>query len=69
MSGLLTAFGLENQIKIDFDECNLQDWYHPGMHTIRQAMAWEDEGATVISTEEYKKAISELIHARGILSP
>jgi alpha-L-arabinofuranosidase len=31
--GLLTAMGLEKQIKIAFDEWNLRGWYHPNMHT------------------------------------
>ena len=40
--GLLMAFGLEKQIRIAFDEWNLRSWHHPGVHTIRQAVARED---------------------------
>ena len=40
--GLLMAFGLEKQIRIAFDEWNLRGWHHPGVHTIRQAVAKED---------------------------
>ncbi|MGI6315234.1 MAG: alpha-L-arabinofuranosidase C-terminal domain-containing protein [Christensenellales bacterium] len=31
--GLLAAMGLEEKIRIAFDEWNLQGWYHPGIHT------------------------------------
>ena len=31
--GLLTAMGLEKDIRIAFDEWNLRDWYHPNIHT------------------------------------
>lgn len=40
--GLLTAMGLEKQIKIAYDEWNLRGWHHPNVHTIRQG-ATEDE--------------------------
>jgi len=31
--GLLTALGLENKIRIAFDEWNLRGWYHPNIHS------------------------------------
>ena len=34
--GLLTAMGLEKDIKIAFDEWNLRGWYHPNSHTVYQ---------------------------------
>ena len=40
--GLLTAMGLENRIRIAFDEWNLRGWYHPNVHTIRQGVAKEE---------------------------
>lgn len=40
--GLLCAMGLEKKIRIAFDEWNLRGWYHPGVHTIRQAVNKED---------------------------
>lgn len=40
--GLLNAFGLENQIKIAFDEWNLREWYHPNVHTIKQGVTKEE---------------------------
>ena len=40
--GLLTAMGLENKIRIAFDEWNLRGWYHPNVHTIRQGVTKED---------------------------
>lgn len=35
--GLLCALKLERKIKIAFDEWNLREWYHPGVHTVEQA--------------------------------
>ncbi len=40
--GLINAFGLENQIKIAFDEWNLREWYHPNVHTIKQGVTKEE---------------------------
>ncbi len=40
--GLLNAFGLENQIKIAFDEWNLREWYHPNVHTVKQGVTKEE---------------------------
>lgn len=40
--GLLTAMGLEKQIRIAFDEWNLRGWYHPNVHTIRQGVTKEE---------------------------
>ena len=40
--GLLEAMGMENQIKIAFDEWNLRGWYHPNAHTIQQGMTKEE---------------------------
>ena len=40
--GLLTAMGLEQKIRIAFDEWNLRGWYHPNVHTIRQGVKEED---------------------------
>ena len=40
--GILTAMGLENRIKIAFDEWNLRSWYHPKTHTIEQGLTMED---------------------------
>ena len=37
--GILTALGLENKIKIAFDEWNLRSWHHPNVHTIIQGEA------------------------------
>ena len=34
--GLLCALGLENKIKIAFDEWNLREGYHPNVHTVKQ---------------------------------
>lgn len=34
--GLLTAMGLEKDIKIAFDEWNLRSWHHPNSHTVYQ---------------------------------
>lgn len=36
--GLLMAMGLENRIKIAFDEWNLRGWYHPNIHTVKQVV-------------------------------
>lgn len=40
--GLLTAMGLEKQIKIAYDEWNLRGWYHPNAHTVKQGIRKED---------------------------
>lgn len=40
--GLLTALGLEKQIKIAFDEWNLRGWYHPNVHTLKQGVTKEE---------------------------
>ena len=40
--GLLEAMGLEQQIRIAFDEWNLRGWYHPNMHTAQMAVDKED---------------------------
>lgn len=40
--GLLMAMGLENRIKIAFDEWNLKEWYHPRVHTIEQGVSEEE---------------------------
>lgn len=40
--GLLEAMGLEDRIRIAYDEWNLRQWYHPGVHGVRQASAKED---------------------------
>ena len=40
--GLLEAMGLEKQIRIAFDEWNLRGWYHPGVHTVQQALTKEE---------------------------
>ena len=40
--GLLAAFGLENRIRIAFDEWNLRGWYHPNVHTLSQASDLSD---------------------------
>ncbi len=40
--GLLEAMGLEKQIRIAFDEWNLRGWYHPGVHTPKQALTKEE---------------------------
>ena len=40
--GLLTALGLEKQIRIAYDEWNLRGWYHPNVHTVRQGITKED---------------------------
>ena len=40
--GLLEAMGLEQQIRIAFDEWNLRGWYHPNMHTVQMAVDKED---------------------------
>ena len=42
VKGLLYALGLENQIKIAFDEWNLRGWYHPNVHTIKQGVTKEE---------------------------
>ena len=34
--GLLTAMGLDKQIRIAYDEWNLRGWHHPNVHTIKQ---------------------------------
>lgn len=40
--GLLCAMKLEKKIKIAFDEWNLRGWYHPGVHTVQQALTKEE---------------------------
>ncbi len=40
--GLLTALGLQNKIKIAFDEWNLRGWYHPNMHTQKMGVTKEE---------------------------
>ncbi len=40
--GLLCALGLENRIKIAFDEWNLRSWHHPKAHTALQGVTKED---------------------------
>ena len=40
--GLLTALGMEKQIKIAFDEWNLREWYHPNVHTVKQGRTKEE---------------------------
>ena len=40
--GLLTAMGLEQKIRIAFDEWNLRGWYHPNIHTARQGRTPEE---------------------------
>lgn len=40
--GLLTALGLQNKIKIAFDEWNLRGWYHPNMHTQKMGITPEE---------------------------
>lgn len=42
VKGLLIAMGMENKIKIAFDEWNLKEWYHPNVHTIEQGITKED---------------------------
>ena len=42
VQGLLNAMGLEKKIKIAFDEWNLRAWFHPGVHTIQQAVTKEE---------------------------
>jgi len=42
----LTAFGLEKQIKIAYDEWNLRGWYHPHIHT-------QDRSQTRKETREF----------------
>lgn len=36
--GLLEAMGLEKKIRIAYDEWNLRQWYHPGVHSVEQAV-------------------------------
>lgn len=40
--GLLTALGLEDKIKIAFDEWNLREWYHPKVHGVVQGITKEE---------------------------
>ncbi len=42
VKGLLMAMGLENRIRIAFDEWNLKEWYHPKVHTIEQGVTKEE---------------------------
>ncbi|MDA3956138.1 alpha-L-arabinofuranosidase C-terminal domain-containing protein, partial [Oceanispirochaeta sp.] len=37
VEGILCALGLENKIRISFDEWNLRGWYHPNTHLIQQS--------------------------------
>lgn len=39
--GILTALGLQDKIKIAFDEWNLRSWHHPNVHTIKQGIGKE----------------------------
>ena len=43
--GLLTAFGLEKQIKIAYDEWILRSWHHPNVHALKQGRT-KDEYVT-----------------------
>lgn len=40
--GLLTAMGLQDRIKIAFDEWNLRGWHHPNVHSVRQGIHKKD---------------------------
>ncbi|MBQ1311457.1 MAG: alpha-N-arabinofuranosidase, partial [Blautia sp.] len=40
--GLLAAMGLEEKIRIAFDEWNLRGWYHPNVHTVKQGTSPEE---------------------------
>ena len=40
--GLLNALGLEDRIRIAFDEWNLRGWYHPKIHAIEQGRTKEE---------------------------
>ncbi len=40
--GLLLSMGLENKIKIAYDEWNLRGWYHPNIHTVKQGLTKEE---------------------------
>ena len=40
--GMLEAFGLENKIRIAFDEWNLREWYHPKAMQFEQGLTEED---------------------------
>lgn len=38
VKGLLTALGLEDRIKIAYDEWNLRAWYHPNIMDLYQGL-------------------------------
>lgn len=40
--GMLSALGLEKQVKIAFDEWNLRGWHHPNVHTVKQGVTKEE---------------------------
>lgn len=40
--GLLWALGLENRIRIAFDEWNLRGWHHPKIHAVEQGRTKEE---------------------------
>ncbi len=42
VKGLLSAFGLENKIKIAYDEWNLRAWYHPNIMDLYQGITPEE---------------------------
>lgn len=42
VKGLLEAMGLEDKIKIAFDEWNLRQWYHPMVHSVEQGITKEE---------------------------
>ncbi len=42
VKGLLQALGLENRIKLAFDEWNLRGWHHPHIHMVEQGKTKEE---------------------------
>jgi alpha-N-arabinofuranosidase len=42
VKGLLFAMGLQNKIRISFDEWNLRGWYHPNIHSVKQGLGPDD---------------------------
>ncbi|MDR0602288.1 MAG: alpha-N-arabinofuranosidase [Treponema sp.] len=40
--GLLATMGLQDKIRIAFDEWNLRGWYHPHIHTVKQGLTPDD---------------------------
>ncbi|WP_010260307.1 alpha-L-arabinofuranosidase C-terminal domain-containing protein [Treponema primitia] len=42
VQGILNAMGLQNKIRIAFDEWNLRGWYHPNIHTVKQGLTTAD---------------------------